>query len=60
MAYRFSRSPASSVATPEQTPLQKTIEAYLRNLYAFGPDVQLTVSAPKEKVITSNLARSLE
>ncbi len=33
------------------TPIQKTIEAYLRNLYAFGPDVQVTVSVPKETPI---------
>ncbi len=51
--------PASSVATPEQTPLQKTIEAYLRNLYAFGPDVQLTVSAPKETGIAGLLETSV-
>jgi protein-disulfide isomerase len=30
--------------------LQKTIEAYLRNLYALGPEVALTISAPKETV----------
>jgi protein-disulfide isomerase len=33
-----------------QSPLQKTIEAYLRNVYALGPEVQLSVSAPKESV----------
>ena len=33
-----------------QSPLQKTIEAYLRNLYALGPDVELSVSAPKESL----------
>ena len=43
--------PKPSVAAAEQTPLQRTIEAYLRNLYAFGPEVQLTVSAPKETPI---------
>jgi protein-disulfide isomerase len=36
----------SAAAAPSQT--QKSIEAYLRNLYAFGPDVQVTVGAPKE------------
>lgn len=36
----------SAAAVPSQT--QKSIEAYLRNLYAFGPDVQVTVGAPKE------------
>jgi protein-disulfide isomerase len=37
------------------TPLQQSIEAYLRNLYAFGPDVQLTVSAPKETEVSGLL-----
>jgi len=36
----------SAPAAPSQT--QKSIEAYLRNLYAFGPDVQVTVGAPKD------------
>jgi protein-disulfide isomerase len=31
-----------------QTPLQKTVEAYLRNLYAFGSDTTVTIAAPKE------------
>lgn len=31
-----------------QSPLQKTIEAYVRNLYAFGPDVEVSVSEPKD------------
>jgi protein-disulfide isomerase len=34
-----------------QTPIQKTIEVYLRHLYAFGPDVQIGVSAPKDTPI---------
>jgi protein-disulfide isomerase len=28
--------------------MQKNIEAYLRHLYAFGPDVKVTVGVPKE------------
>jgi len=51
--------PKPSVAPAEQTPLQKTIEAYLRNLYAFGPEVQLTVSAPKETPIAGLLETSV-
>jgi protein-disulfide isomerase len=38
-------SSAASSAT------QKSIEAYLRNLYAFGPDIQVTIGAPKESGI---------
>jgi len=34
-----------------ETPIQKTIEAYLRHLYAFGADVQVAVSVPKETPI---------
>jgi len=37
---------AASSAAPTQTP--KTIEAYLRHLYAFGPDIEVHVSEPKE------------
>jgi protein-disulfide isomerase len=39
----------------QTTPIQKTVEAYLRNLYAFGPDVQVTVSAPKESPVSGLL-----
>lgn len=46
-------------ATTEQTPLQKNIEAYLRNLYAFGPEVQLAVSAPKETGVAGLLETSV-
>jgi protein-disulfide isomerase len=42
---------AQSTATPAPSaaisPTQKNIEAYLRHLYAFGPDVLLVVGAPK-------------
>ena len=49
------KAAAPSTAQTAQTPLQKTIEAYLRNLYAFGPDVQLTVSVPKETEVSGLL-----
>jgi protein-disulfide isomerase len=39
---------ASGGGSASQSPLQKTIEAYVRNLYAFGPDVDVTVSEPKD------------
>jgi protein-disulfide isomerase len=39
---------AKAAPAANQSPLQKTIEAYLRNLYAFGPDVDVTVSEPKD------------
>ena len=37
-------APASSV----QSPMQKTVEAYLRNLYAFGADTVVKIGAPKD------------
>jgi protein-disulfide isomerase len=48
----------ASPATP-QSPLQKTIEAYLRNLYAFGPDVEVTVSEPKDAGMAGLLETSV-
>ncbi len=39
----------TALASPSQT--QKHIEAYLRNLYAFGPDVTLTVGPLKESQV---------
>jgi protein-disulfide isomerase len=41
----------SSAATAGQASLQKTLEAYLRHLYAWGPDVKLTISAPVDTPI---------
>src|SRR5580658_3416741 len=35
-------------AAAEESPIQKTVEAYLRNLYAFGPDTTVIASAPKD------------
>lgn len=39
---------ASTRIEAPTTPLQKSIESYLRNLYAFGPDVEVRVGAPKD------------
>jgi protein-disulfide isomerase len=39
--------------------MQKSIEAYLRNLYAFGPDVQVTVGPFKETSILGLLATDI-
>jgi len=39
---------ATAPATGGQSPIQKTVEAYLRNLYAFGSDTTVKVSAPKD------------
>ena len=39
--------------------MQKSVEAYLRNLYAFGPDVQVTVGPLKESSIPGLLATDI-
>ncbi len=44
-----SPSPAAgSAPAAAQSPLQKGIEAYLRNLYAFGSDTDVRVGVPKD------------
>src|SRR5258707_1230378 len=44
-----SMPPTASSASPSQA--QKNIESYLRNLYAFGPDVKLIVGPLKESPV---------
>lgn len=44
---KTSSNPSTAVGTVS-SPLQKSIEAYLRKVYAFGPDVGLLVGAPKD------------
>jgi protein-disulfide isomerase len=39
---------AAAPASAGQLPIQKTVEAYLRNLYAFGADTAVKVAAPKD------------
>jgi protein-disulfide isomerase len=52
-------TPKNAAASGQPTQLQKTVEAYLRHLYAFGPDVQLAVSAPKESEVAGLLETSV-
>lgn len=51
---------ASSGATPASTPTQKNIESYLRNLYAFGPDVKLLVGPLKESPVEGMLETNID
>lgn len=44
--------------TPTQT--QKNIEAYLRNLYAFGPDVKVLVGPLKESAVEGILETNID
>jgi protein-disulfide isomerase len=48
----------TATAAPSQT--QKNIEAYLRNLYAFGPDVQLVVGTLKETAVEGLLETTID
>jgi protein-disulfide isomerase len=43
-----STAPAATPGAAAASPMQKNIEAYLRHLYAFGPDVKVSVAVPKE------------
>jgi len=52
----------SATAPPAPTapsPTQKNIEAYLRHLYAFGPDVVLVVGAPGESPVEGLLETTI-
>jgi len=60
-AYAQQPKPAtgnSEAGTPTQA--QKNIEAYLRNLYAFGPDVKILVGSLKESVVEGILETSID
>jgi protein-disulfide isomerase len=57
-----SASPAGATAAGSAAPtaLQKNVEAYLRHLYALGPNVQLTVSAPKDSEVPGLLETTVD
>jgi protein-disulfide isomerase len=50
---------AAAPVSAAQTPTQKNIEAYLRHLYAFGPDVLLVVGPPKETSVEGLLETTI-
>jgi len=52
-----SKPPAAASA---QQPIQKTVEAYLRNLYAFGADTTVKIGAPKDIGIDGLLELDVE
>ncbi len=54
------KSPAASPATAALSPTQKNIEAYLRHLYAFGPDVAIVVGPPKETPVEGLLETTID
>src|SRR5438034_4076508 len=49
---------APAPAAPSQT--QKKVEAYLRHLYAFGPDVQVVVGPLKESPVEGLLETNID
>jgi protein-disulfide isomerase len=53
------QSAAVAPATAGPSPTQKSIEAYLRHLYAFGPDVLLVVGPPKETPVAGLLETNI-
>jgi len=55
-----SASSAGKSAAAPPSGLQKNVEAYLRNLYAFGPEMQLTVSAPRESEVPGLLEMTID
>jgi protein-disulfide isomerase len=50
----------SKPASSDTAQLQKAIEAYLRNLYAFGSDVNLVVSPPKDSEVPGLLETTVD
>jgi len=54
------QSATAAPATVAPSPTQKNIEAYLRHLYAFGPDVLLVVGPPKETPVEGLLETTID
>ena len=62
-AYAQQAAPAGNAAVTATAPpsaLQKSVEAYLRHVYAFGPDIKVTVGAPKETNVPGLLETSID
>jgi protein-disulfide isomerase len=45
------QSTTGASSTASLSPVQRNIEAYLRHMYAFGPDVPVSVGPPKETAV---------
>jgi protein-disulfide isomerase len=54
------RAQQAKPATAAPSPTQKSIEAYLRHLYAFGPDVLLVVGPLKETPVEGLLETTID
>jgi protein-disulfide isomerase len=55
-----STAPAANPGSAAPTQTQKNIEAYLRNIYAFGPDVRLSVGSLKQTGVEGILETSID
>ncbi len=53
------QSAAAPTGAGALSPTQKNIEAYLRHLYAFGPDVPITVGPPKDTSVEGLLETTI-
>jgi protein-disulfide isomerase len=42
------QAPAGGATAASQSPVQKSVEAYLRNIYAFGSDTTVKIAPPKD------------
>ena len=52
-------APGSRAQSPETGELKKKVDAYLRNMFAFGPDVKLTVGDFKDSGIANLLETNI-
>jgi protein-disulfide isomerase len=55
-----SSSPTANAGSSASSQTQKNIEAYLRNVYAFGPEVQLSVGPLKDTAIDGVLETNID
>jgi protein-disulfide isomerase len=54
------QSPSTTASSATSAEIHKTIEAYLRHLYAFGPEAKLTFSPIKETAVPGLLETTVE
>jgi protein-disulfide isomerase len=55
-----SSASSTSATASGTTALQKNIEAYLRNVYAFGPDTGVKIAAPKDSAVAGLMEVDVE
>ncbi len=61
LVYAAGSSPLQAQTAPvSQSELQKKIEKYLRHIYAFGPEVKLTIPEPKDSEVAGLLVTTVE